>query len=43
MTSPALHIPDDIETLGAAYIVSQAALAAERSALIAERAERAAE
>jgi len=43
VTSPALHIPENIEALRAAYIASQAALAAERSALIAERAGRAAE
>jgi transposase len=43
VTSPAPHIPENIEALRAAYIASQAALAAERSALIAERAGRAAE
>ena len=43
MTSPAPHIPENIETLRAAFVASQEALAAERSALIAERAERAAE
>jgi hypothetical protein len=43
VTSPAAHIPENIEALRAAYIASQAALAAERSALIAERAGRAAE
>jgi transposase len=43
VTSPAAHIPEDIETLRAAYIASQAALAAERSTLIAERVGRAAE
>ncbi len=38
MTSPALHIPEDIETLRAAYIASQEALIAERAGRAAEQA-----
>ena len=38
MTSPALHIPEDIETLRAAYIASQEALISERAGRAAEQA-----
>jgi hypothetical protein len=38
VTSPAPHIPEDIETLRAAYIASQEALIAERAGRAAEQA-----
>ncbi len=38
MTSPAPHIPEDIETLRAAYIASQEALISERAGRAAEQA-----
>jgi hypothetical protein len=38
VTSPALHIPENIEALRAAYIASQEALIAERAGRAAEQA-----
>jgi hypothetical protein len=38
VTSPAPHIPEDIETLRAAYIASQEALISERAGRAAEQA-----
>ena len=38
MTSPAPHIPEDVETLRAAFVASQEALIAERAGRAAEQA-----